>query len=95
MMSPRQCGHPACAEYVAPQDRWCDEHAEQAALRAAIARAKVLQRDAHQCAVRRPGCAVDAATVVTVRPDGGDGPDNREAACQRCATATARQVVAP
>jgi 5-methylcytosine-specific restriction endonuclease McrA len=52
-----------------------------------VQRLLTLQRDAHQCMVRGPGCLIEADDVIQVLPTalgGSDQIDNLQSACNRC-----------
>lgn len=99
--APKLCNHPGCVDLVPAGTRCCTEHHQAGwnrSPRTASAgrtgnrawreqRAKVLQRDGHQCQLRLPGCTVIATEVdhvIAVHLGGGDANTNLQAACHPC-----------
>ncbi len=97
--APKYCGRKGCTELVRGKP-YCTEHGNgwKTSPRTASSRrtgtrawrelrAKILQRDRHQCTVRGPRCTIKAVEVDHVVPcflGGGDEPSNLQAVCHPC-----------
>lgn len=106
--APKVCGHTNCTTLVHGGGNRCADHkiaswssprtasAQRTSTRAwKMQRVKCLQRDAYQCQIRGPRCAVNATEVdhvTAVSHGGSDDLSNLRAVCTPChATKTGRE----